>query len=160
MRVNPVKKITQLTLLAGLAFGLYETAYASERGNAEEAVELVKKAVTYYKVNGKKKMMEEINRGRQGTLSYKEMYLIAGNLTPSPTLAHGGNPKLINKDLTELTDVDGLKVGKRILDIANSREGRGWFDYQWPDPVANVVSRKSTYVERVDDFYIGCGIFK
>jgi signal transduction histidine kinase len=39
-------------------------------------------------------------------------------------------------------------------------KGNGWLDYKWTNPVSKKVEDKSTYVQRHDDFFIGCGIYK
>jgi signal transduction histidine kinase len=46
-----------------------------------------------------------------------------------------------------------------MVDIAKSK-GKGWVDFKWPNPVTKAVESKSGYVERVDDFLIGSGIYK
>lgn len=39
-------------------------------------------------------------------------------------------------------------------------EGKGWLDYKWLNPATSTMEQKSTYVEKLDDMVIGCGIYK
>jgi cytochrome c len=98
--------------------------------------------------------------GRQVSLQVKNLYVFVYNLNGDGiNRAHGANPKLIGRNLLDLKDADGTAIVRGFLDIANNK-GSGWFDYKWPNPVNGAVESKSTYVERVDDVFIGCGIYK
>jgi cytochrome c len=153
------------TLLKGIASILFSLLLvapllAAEKGTAQEASDLVKKAIAYYKVNGKDKTVAEINNPK-GQFILKDLYLFAGTIQGgAPTLAHGANPKLIGKALGDLKDVDGVYFVRKMNEVANSKEGKGWVDYTWPNPITKVLEKKSTYVERVDELYFACGIYK
>ncbi|HCE07957.1 MAG TPA: histidine kinase, partial [Oxalobacteraceae bacterium] len=41
-----------------------------------------------------------------------------------------------------------------------SGKGKGWVDYKWPNPATKILEAKSSYVERYEDVYVGCGIYK
>ncbi len=55
---------------------------------------------------------------------------------------------------------DGRYLIKDILALGMSKEGKGWVDYKWPNPSTGTIDSKRTYVERVEDVIIGCGIYK
>jgi cytochrome c len=70
-------------------------------------------------------------------------------------LAHGGNPKLVGKNLGILRDAEGnlpILDGVRLA----LAQGQGWHEYLWPNPQADSVQRKATYVLRIDDRTV-CG---
>ncbi len=135
-------------------------SFAVDRGTAQEATDLVKKAIAHYKANGKEKTFAEINDPK-GAFIYKDLYLFAGTIKGGePTLAHGGNPKLVGKSLGDLKDVDGIYFVRKMNEVANSKEGKGWVDYTWPNPITKELEKKSTYIERVNDLYFACGIYK
>ena len=73
---------------------------------------------------------------------------------------HGTNVKLVGKNVTEMKDADGRYLIKDILALGMSKEGKGWVDYKWPNPSTGTIDSKRTYVERVEDVIIGCGIYK
>ncbi len=115
-----------------------------------------------YRANGADKTWAEINNHAGAKFVSKDLYVFSGALKPGiPAPAHGANLKLVGKVMTELKDVDGVPFTKRFAEVANSKEGKGWVDYKWPNPISKQVEQKSTYVERADDnFYIACGIYK
>jgi len=135
-------------------------AFAEERASAQDAINMIKKVITFYKANGPEKTYAAVNDPK-GQFIYKDLYVFAGTVKPGGvTLAHGGNPKLLGKPLGELRDGDGVFFVKKINEVAASKEGKGWVDYKWPNPVTKAMEQKSTYVERVDEIYFACGIYK
>jgi len=155
-----MKRLFNHLLFVTAAFIAVSPAIASERGNAEEATALIKKVVTYYKANGKEKTFAAIN-AQNADFKYKDLYVF-GSIAKEgqPLGAHGANPRMVGKDMGELKDADGYPFAKKIIEIATSKDGKGWVDYKWPNPVTKAIEPKSTYVERVDDLYFAVGIYK
>lgn len=134
------------------------SAYSSEKGSADEAVALVKKAAAYLNANGKEKAYAEFNNSA-GQFAHKDLYVFVYS-NEGINLAHGANPKLIGKNLLELKDNDGVFIVKEFIKTAQSKTGKGWVDYKWPNPVSKALEAKSTYIEKTGDVLIGCGIYK
>lgn len=135
-------------------------AGAAEKGTADEAVAMVKKASEFLKKNGKEKAFAEFNNPK-GQFIQKDLYIFAfGANGDGVELANGANVKLVGKNVLEMKDADGKFLIKDILALGMSKEGKGWVDYKWPNPSTGTVDGKRTYVERVDDVVIGCGIYK
>ena len=146
--------VAGLMLLA--AFG----AGAAEKGTADEAVAMVKKASEFLKKNGKDKAFAEFNNPK-GQFIHKDLYIFAfGANGDGVELANGANLKLVGKNVKEMKDADGKFLIKDILAVGMGAEGKGWVDYKWPNPATGQIDGKRTYVERVDDVVIGCGIYK
>lgn len=133
-------------------------SFAAERGTAEECVALTKKGIAAMKANGREKTFDEITNSKK--FVEKDLYLFVGPVKPGPTLAHGANPRLIGKSLIDVKDVDGKAFIQEFAKVAESKEGKGWVDYKWPNPVTKAIDQKSTYIERVDDVFFACGIYK
>jgi len=149
-------------VLSAFAFALFAAPLqaAEEHGTSQEAVALVKKAIDFYKKNGAEKTYQAINK-QDPAFKTKDLYLFASPLKQgAPLAAHGANPKMVGKDLSQLKDADGNYFAQKMIDLAQSKEGKGWVDYKWPNPVSGQIEPKSTYVERVDDIYFACGIYK
>ena len=153
-----MKKIFSAILLSlcTLAFS-HGAVAASDKGSAEEAIALVKKAAAYIKANGKEKAFAEFNNP-SGSFKDRDLYIFAIDMNGVMS-AHGVNPKLIGKNLAGLKDVDDKQFIKSFMDLAGSK-GKGWVDYKWPNPTTKVIEAKSTYIEKADDLVIGCGIYK
>ncbi|RLA68752.1 MAG: hypothetical protein DRG24_09685 [Epsilonproteobacteria bacterium] len=63
-----------------------------------------------------------------------------------------------------LKDVDDKPIGELLIEIAASKEGKGWMHYRWPKPGQDTPSWKSTYVMRVQSplgkaFIVGSGAY-
>jgi cytochrome c len=147
-----------LTMLFGVFFltaGI--GAVAAETGTANEAVALVKKAAAFVKQSGKDKALAEFNNP-QGAFVDRDLYIFVIDMD-GKTLANGFNQKVVGKNVIEMKDADGKFFIKHFIEIAQAK-GSGWSDYQWPDPVTKTIRPKSTYVEKVGDIVIGCGIYK
>jgi len=149
-----MKKIG-LLVLVGLLFTSF--AYAADRGTAKEAQALVKKAITFYKANGKAKALDEFSNPK-GQFILKDLYIYSLDLN-GKAIAHGTNQKLVGKDMIDIRDSAGKFFVKDIISIAKSK-GSGWVDYKWTDPVTKKIEPKSTYLEKVDDVIILCGFYK
>lgn len=154
---NNMKKIFTAIVTALLAMVINTTAFAAEQGSADEATAMVKKAVAFLKANGKEKAFAEFNN-QSGQFKDRDLYIFAQDMK-GKMLAHGGNDKLIGKDLIDLKDADGKFFVKNMIEVAAGK-GKGWIDYKWTNPATKVIEPKSSYVEKYEDIYIGCGIYK
>jgi signal transduction histidine kinase len=136
------------------------SAGAAEKGTADEAVAMVRKAGDFLKKNGKEKSFAEFNNPK-GAFLHKDLYIFTFLANGDGIeQANGANVKLVGKNVTEMKDADGRYLIKDILALGMSKEGKGWVDYKWPNPSTGTIDAKRTYVERVEDVIIGCGIYK
>ena len=149
-----MKKLVML-LLATVVCLSSTGARADDR---DVAVALVKKAVVFYKANGPEKFIEEGNNPKgqfvQGTLYvYVNVLDKAGT-----TVVHPMNPSLVGTSVIALQDVDGKFFIKEMAAVATEK-GSGWVEYRFKNPKTGEIGRKTSYVERVDDLVVGCGIY-
>lgn len=151
-----MKTLIKYLMLVVTALMLSSTAWAADKGTAEEATAMVKKAVAYVKANGKDKAFAEFSNPK-GAFVDRDLYVMVYDMEGN-NKAHGSNPKLIGKNLLEIKDADGVFIVKGLIDTA--KKGGGWFDYKWPNATTKAVEPKSTYVEKVEDVLIGVGIYK
>jgi len=151
-----MKKLIQALAFAA-SFLAAGAVLAQERGTPEQATAMVKKAIAFLKANGKEKAFAEFNNPK-GQFSDRDLYIFVQDLS-GKMLAHGGNARLIDKDLSVLRDEDGRYFVKSMIELANTK-GKGWVDYRWSNPVTKVIEQKSSYIEKADDIFIGCGIYK
>lgn len=140
-----------------LGLMLAATAHAAERGTAAEAEAMTKRAVAYIKTNGAEKAAQEFTQGTsfKDRDLYVSYYELGGKV-----LGHGANPKLVGKDLSGLKDPDGKLIIQMISNVAKTK-GKGWSEnYKFRDPVTDKIAEKAIYVERVDDTWVGVGVYK
>ena len=149
------------TLLGAVALSLLAlstNAFAADKGNKEEAVAMVKRAVALIKSDGKEKAFAAISDPANTAFHDRDLYVYVYDLN-GVALAHGNNPKMVGKPLIGLKDNEGKPMIKEMVDLAKAK-GSGWVDFKWPNPVTKTVEAKSGYVEKVDDMLVGSGIYK
>jgi len=142
-----------------IALSLNSAAFAADRGTADEAIAMVDKAVAYINANGKAKAFEEISNPK-GRFVDRNLYVFVYDLKgTSLAIGNGNASKMVGKNLVDMRDADGNYLIKKLINVASTK-GKGWVDYKWPNPVNNSVESKSSYVQKLDDMMIGCGIYK
>ncbi len=148
--INFFKTVAVACLMTG-------AVWAADQGNAAEAEAMAKKAVAYIKANGPEKAAQEFTKGT--TFKDRDLYIAYTDLSGN-VLGHGGNPKLVGKNLVGLKDPDGKPFFQMLVDLAKTK-GKGWSeDYKFLNPVTKKIENKAMYVERVDGNWIGVGIYK
>ena len=151
-----MKKMFSLIFFAMLAYSLASFA-ATENSTPEQAQAMVKKAIAYYKVNGKEKTFTAVN-DTAGPFNEKDLYVVMYDLN-GVVLAHGANKKLVGKNIMDMQDVDGVMVMKEQL-LAGKGKNGGWVNYKWPHPITKNLTAKSMYNEVIDDVMFACGVYK
>jgi cytochrome c len=128
-----------------------------KKGKPADAEALVKKAVAFVKANGKEKSFVEFS-DQKGKFVDGDLYVFVYDMT-GKCVAHGGNPKMVGKDLIDLKDADGkLFVQDRIAIV--KEKGKGWQNYKWTNPVSKAIEDKTAYIEKIEDVIVGCGSYK
>lgn len=154
-----MKRLFASVLLGVFLVAVQAGAAAGERGTPDEAMAMVKRAAAYLKENGKDKAFAEFNNPK-GQFVDRDMYIFAFLANGDGIeRANGANIKLVGKMLLDLKDADGKFIVREFFDVANTK-GHGWVNYKWPNPVTKAIEGKSTYIEKVDDVILGCGIYK
>lgn len=148
--------------LGGVAISLSMLAlpvYAAEKGSANEAVAMVKKAAALIKADGKDKAFAAIVDPANKDFHDRDLYIYVYDMN-GVALAHGVNPKMIGKNLLDMKDNEGKAMIQEMVKVAKTK-GSGWVDFKWPNPVTKAIEAKSGYVEKVDDtMFVGSGIYK
>src|SRR6185312_11229064 len=102
------ESMRSIPVLTGVLCALFAfaAADAADRATKDEAVAMVKKAVSYIKSSGAEKAYTEIT-DRKGQFVDRDLYIVVYRLD-GHVLAHGGNAKLVGQDLADSQDVDGV----------------------------------------------------
>ena len=128
-----------------------------DKATKEEAVTMVKKGIAYIKANGKEKGYSEIT-SQQSQFRDRDLYLVVYGLD-GVVRAHGQNPKMVNKNLIGLKDIDGKEFVKERVELGKA-QGSFWQDYKFTNPVTKKIQPKQMYCERLDDVVVCGGIYK
>jgi methyl-accepting chemotaxis protein len=127
------------------------------KGTGDEAEALVKKAISFIKVNGKDKAFAEINN-HAGIFTNRDLYVFVYDMN-GRCLAHGQNANLIGKDCIGQTDADKKHYVRERVEIAKTK-GSGWQDYKFTNPGTKAVEDKMAYIEKCDEFIVGSGAYR
>jgi cytochrome c len=157
-RRNNMRALFSIAALTLSLLGASPAAQAADKGTADEAVAMVKRAVALIKSDGKDKAFVAISDPANTSFHDRDLYIYVYDLN-GVALAHGNNPKMVGKPLIGLKDNEGKAMIKEMVDVAKNK-GKGWVDFKWPNPVTKAVESKSGYVERIDDMLVGSGIYK
>jgi signal transduction histidine kinase len=137
-------------------------ATAAEFGTKDEAVAMVKRVQAHFKKDGAeatfKAVSDKSTKAYHDRDLYPFIYYVDGP-QKGVNVAHGARPALIGKNLIDLKDQDGKYLIREMLDLANG-PGRGWVDYKWPNPINNKIEDKSSYIEKMGDYFVGVGIYR
>ena len=130
---------------------------ADDKGTKEEAVAMVKRVQARFSADGPDATFDAVTR-RDPAFNDRDLYPFIYRLD-GVNVAHGARPALVGKNLINIKDPDGVLLIRKMVQVATS-EGSGWIDYKWPNPVTNVIEDKSSYVERMGDYFVGVGVYR
>ncbi len=131
-------------------------AHAEDRGTAEEAQDMVARAIAYYDEVGHDAAINKFNIDPAPEFLDRDLYIFV--VGPSETIiAHAFNPDLVGVDINTVVDADGNVIGTGMMEAA--RDGEGWIDYKWADPITGKNHMKSSWVVRHGDNVFGVGIY-
>jgi len=129
----------------------------SDKATKEEAVAMVKKGIAFINANGKDKGYAAIT-GKDSQFRDRDLYLVVYGLD-GVVRAHGQNPKMVNKNLIALKDIDGKEFVKERVELGKANASF-WQDYKFTNPVTKKIQPKQMYCERLDDTVVCGGIYK
>lgn len=146
-------------LVSGLTamFAFAGAASAADGANKDEAVAMVKKAVSFIKDKGADKAYPEFTGKAPGFID-RDLYVVVYQLD-GKVLAHGSNAKFVGKDLIDAQDVDGKLYVKERVEMA-AKQPSFWQDYKFVNPVTKKVEPKQMYCEKVENTAVCAGIYK
>jgi len=132
-------------------------ATAGEFATKDEAVAMVKTAMAFIKEQGPGNAYPEINK-RTGKFVDRDLYVVVYGLD-GKVLAHGGNEKLVGKELIDAQDVDGKFFVKERVELAR-KQSEFWQDYKFVNPTTKKVEPKQMYCQRLEETAVCGGIYK
>jgi signal transduction histidine kinase len=123
----------------------------------ETAVKMVKAAVAYIAAHGEEKGLDALNNPN-GEFVKGELYVFAYDMN-GVLLANSFRQNLLGQNLLDVPDSSGKKFRREIIELAKTK-GSGWVDYSYQNPKTKQLEQKTTYLEKVGDLVVCCGVFK
>ena len=131
-------------------------AFRLQQGTADEAAGMVRQAVALHRTTPPDAFLRNVTDPNQ-PYHDRDMYVFVLNAAGT-YLAFGGNPAKVG---TRVQDIPGIAGDRLVSDIvAQADQGPGWVEYDITNPSSGAVQTKMSYVSRVGDLYVGCGVYK
>jgi signal transduction histidine kinase len=148
-----------LTALAAIAL-LAEACFASsgQFGTTGEAVAMVKRVAEMFAKQGAEPTFKAVSDKSVLNFHDRDLYPFIYDLKGN-CVAHGARPALIGNNLLDLKDQDGKYLIREMVDIANG-PGSGWVNYKWPNPINNKIEDKTSYIQKMGDYFVGVGVYR
>ena len=149
--------------LIGFAAAAFVTAFCvggmalgATAASKDEAVAMVKKAVSAIKAEGPGKAYPEISNP-SGKFVEGDLYIVVYGLD-GMVLAHGADAKRIGTNQLGDKDPDGKAFVKERVQLAATHPSF-WQNYKFMNPVTHKVEPKNMYCERLDQTVVCGGVY-
>lgn len=131
---------------------------AAEFGTRQEAVAMVKRVQAKFAAQGADATFKAVNDKDAAEFHDRDLYAFIYDLE-GVNVAHGARPALVGQNLLALKDPKGVYLIQDMIAIVRG-PGNGWVDYKWPNPITDKIEDKSSYVERMGDYFVGVGVYR
>lgn len=132
------------------------SSFMLQQGTAEEAMALVARALEHRARSGREAFARELTAPEKG-FHDRDMYVFALD-RQGVYRAFGGKPEKVGDRVQDIPGVDGQALLEDI--VAQAEVEPGWVEYDIANPVSGAIQGKMSYVTKVDDLYVGCGVYK
>nr|WP_077331383.1 methyl-accepting chemotaxis protein [Hydrogenophaga sp. A37] len=152
------RAVQQATQLEGRAATLAQavSSFMLQQGAAEEAMQLVQQALDLRTRSGREGFLRSLTDPAQA-FHDRDMYVFALD-RQGGYRAFGGRPDKVGTRVQDIPGVDGASLLEAIVEQAEMEPG--WVEYDITNPQSGIVQTKMSYVTKVDDLYVGCGVYK
>jgi cytochrome c len=140
---------------AGL-LAIAQPVLAQERGTPEDAKALTEKAAAHLRAVGKEQALKDFTAPNK-TYVDRDLHVFCQDPEMRIT-AHGGNPALIGRDMSNFKDPDGKEFNKELHQVAAA--GGGFVSYKFSNPATKKIEVKTSYILKEGDQVCGVGAFK
>jgi cytochrome c len=152
-----MRALAAVVLIAALS-AFASLATAAEFGTKEEAIAMVKRVQVKFVKDGADATLKAVSDQSIKEFHDRDLYPFIYDLN-GVNVAHGARPALIGKNLIDLKDQDGVYLIREMVKIANG-SGNGWVDYKWPNPLTNKIEDKTSYIEKMGNYFVGVGAYR
>jgi methyl-accepting chemotaxis protein len=127
-----------------------------QQGSPEEAVALVERAVAHRQRGSKDGFLRELTDPANG-FHDRDMYVFVLD-DAGRYLAFAGNAAKVGTRVQDVPGIDGAGLLQTIR--AQAAYEPGWVEYDITNPATGQVQTKMSYVQSVDGYSLGCGVYR
>ena len=131
-------------------------AFRLQQGTADEALALMERAMSYRQQTSRESFLRGLTDPQQGFFD-RDMYVFALDRNGA-YVAFGGNPAKVGTRVQDIAGIDGQGLLDAV--VAQASHEPGWVEYDITNPATGTVQTKMSYVQQVDDVFVGCGVYK
>jgi signal transduction histidine kinase len=131
---------------------------AATEPTEKDAIAMAERGAAFIKAHGKEEMIKKLI-AKDPDFVQGSLYVDMRDIKTGIVLAHPINPAIVGKDLTDVPDANGKKYRREIIELAQ-KQGKGWVDYLYKNPVSGKIEPKTTYILRVNDVVLEAGLYK
>ncbi len=153
------QSVNQATALQSHAGVLADavSVFQLQQGSADEARAMVDRALELRRRCGSTDaFVREVTPQHSGLFD-RDMYVFVLD-SSGQYLAFGGNPAKVNTWVQDVPGINGDALMNAIITQADA--GPGWVEYDITNPLTGRVQTKMSFVQKIDDLYLGCGVYK
>ena len=133
------------------------SVFKLQQGSADEARALVDRAMDLRRNAGSRdSFIREVTAQHSGLFD-RDMYVFVLDRS-GQYLAFAGNQAKVGTRVQDVAGIDGNALIESIVTQAEANPG--WVEYEIANPLTGQVQTKMSYVVKVDDMYVGCGVYK
>lgn len=154
-RCLSLPSLAAASLIALLAMGA--ATLAATGASKDDAVAMVKQAVTAIKTEGPDKAYPEISNP-SGKFVDRDLYIVVYGLD-GMVLAHGADARRIGTNQLADKDPDGKAFVKERVELAATQPSF-WQTYKFMNPVTHKVEPKDMYCERLGQTVVCGGVYQ
>jgi len=147
-----------MLLVALVPLALAPAVHAQDAtGTPEEAQAMVDRAIAFYKEVGRDAALAEFSNPK-GKFIDRDLYVLISDFD-GIFRAHGTNKGLINKNLIDLKDVNGVLIIREMIRAGRDNPAGGWVGYTWTNPVTKKLEPKKTFAKVYDNLIFMVGVY-
>jgi cytochrome c len=147
----------RILMMLVLVFALPVNAALADPPTQDQVMATVKKAIAFYKANGRAKALAEFNN-KDGQFAKGEDYVDIHDLN-GVCLAHPTAPEVVGTNRMEQKDLNGKYWIKDIVEATKKGETSGWISYVRKNPVSGRMQDKRSYWELHDGLIFKAGLY-
>ena len=144
-------------LIIGL-LGSSSALLAAEFGTRAEAIAMVRRVQEKFRKDGPQATFNAIDNMAQ-EFHDRDLFPFVQKIDGTEVVAIP-LPTIRGKNMYDLKDQDGKFTTQEQVRIANTPPYHGWSNYRFFNPKTNTVEEKSSWIERMGDYYVGVGIYR
>jgi signal transduction histidine kinase len=141
-----------------IILGTIATSGFAHARTADEAQALMERTVAHIQDVGREQAFADFSRPDRGFVD-GEVHVFCLDKTER-NLAHGGNPKLVGRNMADVRGPDGQFATVAVNHLGLT-QGSGWLEVRRPNPVTKRIELTAVYVLNVDNHTVcGSGYYK